>query len=35
MTDSEKIPSLKENGEIKWHNYNYPPLLNLVHFVPN
>jgi hypothetical protein len=34
MADNERAPSLKK-GEINWHDYNYPPLIRVMHFVPS
>ena len=33
MAEIEDTASLQ--GNIRWHHYNYPPLLKLVHFVPS
>jgi hypothetical protein len=26
------VSKIDNNGPIQWHNYNYPPLLRLIHY---
>jgi secretory carrier-associated membrane protein len=33
MAENEQTPALQVT--IRWHRYNYPPLLKLIHFSPS
>ena len=32
MNESERTPSLQKDKEIRWEQYNYPPLIRIIHF---
>jgi hypothetical protein len=32
MIENERTPALDKKQEIEWEHYNYPPLINIMHF---